>query len=292
LWQIGDHRLICGDCRNADDVARLVNGRRVNGVFTSPPYAEQRKAQYGGAPTSEYVEWWEAVQSNMRGVLTEDGSFFVNIKPHCEDGQRVLYVFDLVLAMVRLWEWRFVDELCWVSGGYPGQFTSRFKNGFEPVYHFAVGGVKHHPDAVRFEMTEANKRMTRKNQETYGPGRHYSPTRSGTGRNNFTFDTEIALPSNVLTIPADRGFLRDETVATTHSATFPVALPTFFVKAYSDPGDTWLDPFCGSGTTIVAAHNEGRIGYGIERLPKYCAVILERLQAHTGITPELLQDAN
>jgi len=279
------HRLLCGDCRNPDDMMRLTDGQQVNGVFTSPPYAEQRKAQYGGVPVGEYVEWWGAVQTNVRSVLAEDGSFFVNIKPHCEDGQRSLYVFDLVCEMVRQWGWKLIDELCWVNGGYPGHFSPRFKNGFEPVYHFSFGDVKHRPDNVKFEMTDANKRKTIKNQETYGPGRHYSPTGSNTNRNDFTFSTETALPSNVVQVPADRGFLRDETIIGIHSATFPVALPTFFLRAYSDPGDIWLDPFAGSGTVGVSAENEGRISFMMERLPKYCAVVLERLSTLTHQTP-------
>ena len=76
-------------------------------------------------------------------------------------------------------------------------------------------------------------------------------------------------------------------VSGTHAAAFPVALPDFFVRAYSDAGDVWLDPFCGSGTTIVAAHNNKRQGFGIEMLPKYCAVILERVSG-LGITPALV----
>ena len=62
-----------------------------------------------------------------------------------------------------------------------------------------------------------------------------------------------------------------------HFATFPAALPDFFIRAYSDPGDVWIDPFLGSGTSIVAAHNNGRRGLGIELLEKYVSVTLERL---------------
>jgi len=101
------------------------------------PYAEQRKEQYGGIPADDYVEWW-GVQEHVRTRLADDGSFFVNIKPHCEDGERVLYVFDLVLAMKRQWGWRFVDELCWrdTRDGVPGGWNNRFKDGFEPIYQF------------------------------------------------------------------------------------------------------------------------------------------------------------
>jgi len=75
-----------------------------------------------------------------------------------------------------------------------------------------------------------------------------------------------------------------------HGATFPVALPDFFIRAYSDAGDVWVDPFCGSGTTIIAAHNNKRVGMGIEMLPKYCAVILQRWADMTGQTPALVGD--
>jgi DNA modification methylase len=63
------------------------------------------------------------------------------------------------------------------------------------------------------------------------------------------------------------------------AAMFPVALPEFFIKAFSDNGDAWLDPFLGSGTTIVAAHRNGRRGLGIEALPKYVSVVNERIQS-------------
>ena len=52
-----------------------------------------------------------------------------------------------------------------------------------------------------------------------------------------------------------------------HSAAFPVGLREFFIKAYSDQGDTVYDPFMGSGSTLIAAEKNGRIGYGTEISP-------------------------
>jgi len=92
----------------------------------------------------------------------------------------------------------------------------------------------------------------------------------------------LVRPSNVIQVAASGS------EAQGHAAAFPVALPAFFVKAYSDAGDVWLDPFLGSGTTIVAAHQNNRRGLGIEKLEKYVAVILERLQQTTGLTPRLV----
>jgi len=95
IWTAAGHYWICGDSRDFgtwEKLLRAAQVEKVNGVFTSPPYAEQRKKQYGGVPTEKYVEWWNDLQANVRAHLANDGSFFVNIKPHCENGERVLYV--------------------------------------------------------------------------------------------------------------------------------------------------------------------------------------------------------
>jgi site-specific DNA-methyltransferase (adenine-specific)/site-specific DNA-methyltransferase (cytosine-N4-specific) len=294
IWQIESkanpghyQRLICGDCRDMATVEALTQGKPVNGIFTSPPYAMQRAKQYGGTPADEYVEWWEAVQANARAVLAEDGSFFVNIKPHCKDGQRVLYVFDLVLAMVRRWGWRFVDELCWTHQGMPGDYKGRFKNCFEPIFHFTNSSKhKHFPEAVLIPYSEKSGKM-----KTYSEADHISTLTgspfkgAGPGIGFTRYEKNGALPGN--TIEVFKGSSATQQ-GTFQAATFPLKLPTFFIRAYSDPLDTWLDPFAGSGTVGVAAENEGRTGLMIEKLPKYCAVILERFQTHTQITPELI----
>lgn len=275
IWSIGDHFVICGDCRQPETWQRLLSAagvQKVNGVFTSPPYAEQRKEQYGGIPASEYVDWWEDVQACVRGNLTDDGSFFVNIKAHCEDGQRVLYVMDLVCAMVRRWGWRAVDEFCWLRPAIPMFQETRFKNGFEPVHQFALGSHKMRHDNVKHPTDDyfsGGGIMKNTSGGTYLPG-----VKTGKG---------LALPSNVITTSqADRSSPEERGG---HSAAFPVALPDFFIRAYSDTGDVWIDPFLGSGTTIVAAHQNNRRGLGIEMLPKYLGVILERLSTATSCQP-------
>ena len=267
VWAIGEHRLICADCREPETWQRLMGDKKANGVFTSPPYAMQRKDQYGGVETDQYVDWWEAVQSNVKANLATDGSFFVNIKAHCEDGQRTLYCMDLTCSMVRRWEWRFVDELCWTHEDLPGAWPSRFRNGFEPVYHFSTGSkIKFSPKSVAKPSNSV---------------RHGIGGLQKTGGGNWTLDAPLiegmAQPSNVIRAGGN-------TDGSSHAAAFPVALPDFFVRAYSDPGDIWVDPFLGSGTTMIAAHNNKRIGYGSERLEKYCSVILQRMKDATGIT--------
>ena len=273
VFAAGPHRIICGDCREPETWAKLLGGKKVSGVFTSPPYAEQRKAQYGGTPTAEYVAWWEAVQANVRSNLAADGSFFVNIKPHCEAGERVLYVFDLVLAMKREWGWRFVDELCWKRKAPPGRWDNRLRNDFEPIYQFSTGTPSVRHVAVAYESEAVPVAGESRSERS---GKHWNMS-------NDTAPGE-AHCGNVVECTGTGSTIE-------HAAAFPVALPSFFVRAFSDEGDAWLDPFCGSGTTIVAAHPHGRVGYGIERLEKYVAVILERLEGCDGLHPTLADDA-
>lgn len=294
LWRIGDCALICGDCREWSTWERLLDvfGSTASGVFTSPPYAEQRKQQYGGIPEVEYVEWWEAVQSNARRALAPDGSFFVNIKAHSSEGERSLYVMDLVLSMARDWGWSFVDEFCWLRSGVPREVRYSFKNGFEPVFHFAVTqkGFKFRPDDVRHESEAVpipggagvgNTNWAGKQ------GKRGAAASSLQGHSSWIFGGQdykpgLAYPSNVL-----KAFSNDETRG--HEAAFPPQLPEFFIRAYSDKRDMWIDPFAGSGSTLVAALRMGRLGGGIELQPKYLALMLGRLELESGKEAVLLE---
>lgn len=282
IWHLGAHRVLCGDCRNPSDVTRLLDGVPVNVAFTSPPYASQRKYDESSgfrpiAPT-EYVNWFEAVQANVGAVLAEDGSWFVNIKEHCDGGQRDLYVKDLTIAHVRRWGWRFVDELCWVHSGLPGTWDNRHKNQFEPIFHFSRGRhIKFSPLANGIESSAAFAYSGELKQARTGNPISWNGGSTGAGEG-------IALPGNVLTIAKSREAIQ-------HEAMFPVALPAWFLRAYSDPGDIVLDPFMGAGTTLIAAQQQDRIAYGTEISPAYCDVIARRYQAHTGEIP-LLQRGN
>ncbi len=113
LWLIGPHRVlcVCGDCRDEAAVAKLFGGGQANVVITSPPYATQREydPSSGFRPVApdDYVEWYRDVAASIASVLAGDGSYFLNIKEHAEDGQRHLYVKDLFISHVRQWGWRF-----------------------------------------------------------------------------------------------------------------------------------------------------------------------------------------
>jgi DNA modification methylase len=289
LIVLGDHRLLCGDCRDPKDMAKLVAGAEVNVAITSPPYASQRKydeaTEFKPIHPDEYVEWFKSVQENVANHLADDGSWFVNIKEHCDDGQRSLYVKDLTLAHVRQWEWLFVDEYAWTHGGTPKAVINRFKNGWEPIFHFARDrGHKFRPDSVTHPTDRAvlgfkadgrhpadQKLQCNKQSMTdmQGLGDGVGADAAGTVGHGYAY------PSNVLSL----GFNRE---ALGHAAAFPMGLPSFFIKAYTDKADTVFDPFMGSGTTLIAAEQLGRKCYGMEISPAYCDVIVKRWENLTG----------
>lgn len=305
IWLIGDHRLICGDCRDYGVIERLIGGARANVVITSPPYASQRAydpaSGFRPVPPDEYVGWFRDVAANVATILAGDGSYFLNIKEHADGGQRNLYVKKLTIAHVEQWGWRFVDELCWrkTDDGVPGGWGNRFKNAWEPVFHFC------HQEKIKFRPKEVGHWSD--DCFDYSPNNPKSTSGSGllgtgprgaaadTGRNHDSWQTTrrnannlegrhggIARPSNVIEV-------KTESSQGSHSAPFPRALVEFFVKAFSDAGDLIFDPFLGSGTTIAGAHVLGRKGYGCEISPAYCDVILRRIERLAEVEPVLAE---
>ena len=271
------HRVICGDCRDKSMVRQAVGDRDVVVAFTSPPYAAQRgydpESGFSPIPPEKYLDWFSSVQENVRDVLAQDGSWFVNIKEHTDRGQRHIYVKDLVIAHVRQWGWWFIDEFCWIKNTIPLSVHGRFKNGWEPVFHFAqvpAGKIRFHPKAVSVPSD---------NIPHPPPGESVRYGESGNVEVSQHVVSGMARPSNVITA-RDYG-------KSNHPAAFPLSLPMFFIRAFSDLGDLIFDPFLGSGTTLFAAEECGRICSGIEISPKYLAVILSRAK-NRGLRPVLV----
>jgi site-specific DNA-methyltransferase (adenine-specific) len=236
-------------------------------VVTSPPYADRRKSTYGGVTADVYNDWFIEIAHEIKRVLKPSGSFFLNIKPHCDRGERVLYVYDLILALKREVGFRFVDEFAWTKNGMPGKFNGRFKNAFEPVYHFALEkGYTFNPYEV---ATEVSKESLKRYERKAG-----GKTRNGSGLNVGFNGSTKCLPSNHLHLPQKSN---QHTLQAKHPAVFPVELPEFFIKAFSNEGDIVLDPFMGSGTTAVAAVNNNRKYIGFELSEEYIEIANKRL---------------
>ncbi|GAF79444.1 unnamed protein product, partial [marine sediment metagenome] len=145
---------------------------------------------------------------------------------------------------------------------------------------FTRGRHKFRPDSVMHATSGAIDWGGRHPSQDDGHGlrqkRKYTPDIQGqSGQETIPPDVDFAYPSNVISPGKNREALG-------HGAAFPVALPSFFIKAYSDEGDAILDPFMGSGSTLIAAEQLDRKCYGIEISPAYCDIIIRRWEEFTG----------
>ena len=300
IWQLGNHRIACGDCTDIELVEKLLEGQKVNVIITSPPYAQQRKDEYGGISTEEYGDWFGKVAKVMESILNEGGSFFLNIKEHVDEGQRSLYVKKLIIKMVEEYDWKLIDELVWIKPGLPGGWKNRLRNEFEPVFWFAKDGI----DIMEREIKEGKGDEEGEILvDEYGSIFHFSkqekirfypksvgkisksvlkstPFNKSKGKTgNITVSgprTEsIARPGNVIKITGNNELWG-------HPAMFPTKLPEFFIKLTTQRGEKVLDPFLGSGSTLMAAEKTKRVGLGIDLQPQYIDIVLTRWEEFTG----------
>ena len=262
-----------GDCATLIDTGKVAEGS-VNLIFTSPPYADQRASNYGGVHPDSYVEWFLPRAESLRRALAEDGSFVLNIKEKATCGEKHPYVYDLVLALRRQLDWRLVDEYCWHKKNcYPGKWPNRFRDSWERLLHFTLSpSFKMRQEAVMVPMGDWRKSRLRSLSDT-DKTRDESQHGNGFGKRVENWvGREMAYPTNVLHMATECG-------TRGHPATFPKTLPNWFIRLLTDEGDTVLDPFAGSGTTLVAALELGRNAIGIDIDSKYCALMRENVDA-------------
>lgn len=242
-------------------------------TITSPPYANQRRKQYGGIHPDQYAEWFLPHAEAIYNALEDDGSFILNIKENVVDGERHPYVMHTVLNLREL-GFRLVDEYIWhKTTAAPGKWPNRFRDSWEHLYHFTKQKkFVFNQDDVMVPAGDWTKTRL-KNLGANDTTRHESATNSGVGRNISNWkDRPLVYPSNVLHGSPTTNNLN-------HSATYPVWLPTFFTKLLTNPGDTILDPFAGSGTTGIAAHNHNRHATLLDNNPHSYQTMLTRLAA-------------
>lgn len=265
-----DIQIYQGDCLN---ILPALSSGSVNLIITSPPYADQRKDTYGGVHPDQYVEWFLPIAHELKRVLTDDGSFILNIKERVVNGERHTYVLELILAL-RKQGWLWTEEYIWHKrNSYPGKWPNRFRDAWERCLHFTKNKqFAMYQDTVRVPMGDWKHARLRNLSET-DKRRDNSHVQSGFGKKIENWvGRELAYPDNVL-------HLATECSNRNHSATFPVDLPTWFIKLFTQPGEMVLDPFIGSGTTAVASKELGRRCIGVEIDPTYVQVAQERLQA-------------
>jgi DNA modification methylase len=258
LYQLGPHRLLCGDATLPEDAAKLMDGEHASLLFTSPPYGDARDYDPdSGAdlkPSSLarflpiYADHADLISVNL-GVLRRN--------------QAILRYWDEYIAAaedagLKLLAWNVWDR---ERSGTVIQQTMMFPLHHEFIFVFGERAIK------------LNRRVRNKGagDRMQNPGMR---ERDGSyvGYRNYTVRDYSALPSVVTLGPAVAP--RDE--RGDHPAIFPAGLPEAYILAASDRDEIVIDCFAGSGTTMLAAHTAGRRCYMVEISPAYCDVIRDR----------------
>ncbi|MCS7055524.1 MAG: site-specific DNA-methyltransferase [Thermoflexales bacterium] len=262
--------LIHGDCL---EVLRSFADESFDLIITSPPYADSRARTYGGIHPDAYVDWFLPRAEQFMRVLKPSGTFILNIKEKVVNGERHTYVLELILALRRQ-GWLWTEEYIWHKKNcYPGKWPNRFRDAWERCLQFnKQKKFKMFQDAVRVPMGEwAETRL--KSLGKNDVVRFDSRVGSGFGKNIANWlNRDLAYPTNVL-------HLATETGNKNHSAAFPLALPEWFIKLFTEAGDWVLDPFVGSGTTCEAAQKLGRNSVGIDIKQEYVSLARSRLSS-------------
>lgn len=262
-------QILEGDCR---EMLKHLPDNSVDLIITSPPYADQRKQTYGGVSPDKYVAWFLPITSELLRVLKPTGTFVLNIKERVVEGERHTYVLELILSM-RQQGWLWTEEFIWHKKNcYPGKWPNRFRDSWERLLQFNKARQFYmYQEEVMVPMGDWAKARL-KNLSATDKTRDESKVGSGFGKKieNWISRT-MAYPTNVLN-------LATECSNRSHSAVFPEALPEWFIKLFTQPDDTVLDPFMGSGTTLRVAKQLGRNAIGIEIMSEYVALARNDLE--------------
>ncbi|MGB1287080.1 MAG: DNA-methyltransferase [Aggregatilineales bacterium] len=260
--------LLCGD--SAERLKTLPDNS-VQLIFTSPPYADQRKKTYGGVHPDKYVEWFLPISEQLLRVMHPRGTFVLNIKEKVVNGERHTYVLDLIKAL-RDQGWLWTEEFMWhKKNSYPGKWPNRFRDSWERLLQFnKQRKFDMYQDEVMVPVGDWAKSRLKNLSET-DKIRDESKVDSGFGKNISNWvGRDRVYPTNVVHLATETGNRK-------HSAAFPRQLPEWFIRLFTTEGDTVLDPFMGSGTTILMAHEMNRKAIGVDILEEYVTMVEEEL---------------
>jgi len=254
LWQLGRHRLLCGDSTNAEDVARLMQGTQADMCFTSPPY------NVGNIGTGAYHD-------NKIG-RTDFKKFYLQGSDNLSSKEYKRFLFSVLRNLAKI----LLDDspLLW-NVSYNAKSRSEYG---EIVFS------QEHPFTVKesivwdkgLGMNIAAKGILSRTAEFI--------FLMSKGEKYFTNQTSQDTWWNIWRISNRDG----ENMQCGHGASFPVALPCEALQKFSKKLSLIVDPFLGSGTTLIACEQLGRVCYGLEISPAYCDVILSRWETLTGQT--------
>lgn len=271
-------------------VLKALPDSSINTVITSPPYALHFQKEYGNVQKADYVEWFSAFAVEILRILTDDGSFILNIGGSYNRGAptRSLYHFKLLIALVEEVGFSLAQECFWYNPAkmpMPAEWVTvrrvRIRDSVEYVWWLSkTAWPKADNRAVLRPYSKDMHRLNGKGvRATTRPSGHnikstFSQVAAGGSIPPNVIDGEI--PPDLLTFgnnaANDAYALRcKEAGIKMHPARFPAALPEFFIKLLTDEDDIVMDPFAGSNTTGAVAERLQRRWIAMESVEPYLA---------------------
>jgi site-specific DNA-methyltransferase (adenine-specific) len=259
--QLGEHRLICADCLA---VLPTLDAESVDVIVTSPPYnlgIAYRRYQDRRAE-QDYLDWLLRIATELRRVMRPEASFFLNISG---SSTAPWLPFELIVRLRGLFELQ--NHITWIKsiaigrnsvGHYKPVGGKRFlHHNHEHIFHLTLGG------SVPLDRLAIGVPFKDKS----------NIARRGHAR-------DLRCRGNTWHIPYDT--VQSKAEKFHHPSTFPLELPRWCIRLHGVRRPVVLDPFMGTGTTLLAAALEGGEGIGIELDPSYLAVARQRLAAMQG----------
>lgn len=269
LWQLGEHRLVCGDCTDKAVVERVMGGERASLLFTSPPYwvGMDYETQKSEQEIDDFIHACSRTFTEF--VSVDNGRIVINTGTaaiHRIEKKRKVEVLPLIFK----WQMELRQ-----SGWLARHYRIWAKSG-----GFAGGVVSPKVDAVD-QHWETITTFSAETEEQQYVGTYRCP--AGLQRGQEKIGEKWAQQGIWTDIQGDKS------ANGTHIAAFPLELPERNIRLYSKDCETVFEPFSGSGTTLIACERLGRKCRAVEISPAYCAVTLDRFYRMTNITPVLLE---
>ena len=270
----------CGDSQEL--LTQLPDGS-INLVMTSPPFALQRKKEYGNKDQDEYIDWLVEFARLVQRKLRDDGSFVLDLGGAYQKGipARSLYNFRVPIRFCDELGFFLAEDFYWFN---PSKLPSpiewvnkrkmRAKDSVNTVWWFSkTEWPKADVTQVLAEYSDRMKKLLKDPDGFYSPKKRPSGHDIGRG---FKKENKGAIPSNLLQIANSESngkyYSRCKAVGTKqHPARFPAKLPEFFIRFLTDPGDLVVDIFAGSNTTGWVAEKEGRQWLAFDTEREYLA---------------------
>jgi DNA modification methylase len=267
IWCLGAHRLTCGDAREPAVVAALMQDGLAALCFTSPPYDGQR--EYANGAPEEWSQLMRAVSSQL--PMREDGQVLINLGLVHRENEYVPY-WQRWLNWMRVQGWRRFGWYVWDQGaGMPGDWCGRLSPSFEFIFHFNRKSRK--PNKI--VPCKYSGSIDHLNDEGIGGGLRKPDGSVGDWNHAGEPVQSHRIPDSVIRITRQKGGIGR---GIDHPAVFPRELPEHMMLAFTDPDDLCYEPFSGSGTSLIAAEQTGRVMRACELAPAYVDVSIIRFR--------------